>query len=68
MHSDSKDRFHGLIPAITSAIVALAGCAALLLMNDGQADISQGGGMITAAAISRAGATAFPTATPDRLR
>jgi hypothetical protein len=67
MHSDGKDR-HSWMPALISAIVAVAGCAALLVMDFGPSNGSQvhGGGMITAAAVSRAGAIELPTAPPDR--
>lgn len=69
MHSDGKDR-HSWMPALISAIVAVVGSAVLLLMDFGPSSgwPVHGGGMITAAAVSRAGAIELPTAPYDRPR
>jgi hypothetical protein len=70
MHSDRKDSYDGLMPVMIAAIVAVIGSAAVLVIDFGPAQGSQGngGGMITAAAVSKAGATVFPTAPSDRPR
>jgi hypothetical protein len=67
MHSDEKEG-HSWMPALICAIVAVVGSAALVLMDFGPSNGSQvhGGGMITAAAVSRAGAIEVPTAPTDR--
>jgi hypothetical protein len=55
------------IPVIVTAIVAVVGMAGILLNNLGPGNDSQGGGdarMITAAAVSRAGAIEIPSEPP----
>jgi hypothetical protein len=70
MHSDRQDSFDGLRPVMISALVALVVSASLVLMDFGPASGSQGhgGGMITAAAVARAGAVALPAAPPAQPR
>jgi hypothetical protein len=61
MHAQRK------IPILVAAIVAVVGQTAVLLNDFGPGNNSQGGGnasMITAAAVSRAGATEIPSALP----
>jgi len=63
MHSDREER-HSSMPALIAATVAVVGSVTILLMNFAPSDGAQGNGagMITAAALSRAGAIALPTA------
>ena len=65
MHAQRKDR-RGLIPVVLTAIVALVGTAAILFSDFGPGSDSQGSGngMITAAAVSRAGAIVIPSEPP----
>jgi hypothetical protein len=61
MHAQRK------IPALVAAFVAVAGTAVILLNDFGPDVASQGSGnagMITAAAVSRAGAIEVPSAPP----
>ena len=64
MRAGSKDNRRGWVPILASATLALAGAAALLLIDFGPVANAQqnGGGMITAAVLDRAGAIALPTA------
>jgi hypothetical protein len=62
MQIQRKDRHGDLIPVIVAATVAVVGTAAILFSEFGPANDSQGSsnGMITAAAVSRAGAIEIP--------
>jgi uncharacterized membrane protein len=65
-HAQRKDRRGDLIPVIATAIVAIVGTAGILI-NLGSGNDSQGSGdatMITAAAVSRAGAIEIPSEPP----
>ena len=67
MHAQRKDRRGDLIAAIVTLIVAVVGTAGILLNNLGPANDSQASGnarMITAAAVSRAGAIEIPSEPP----
>jgi hypothetical protein len=69
MHAQRKDRRGDSIPVIVAAFVAVVGTAVILFNDVGPGD-SQGSGsarMITAAAVSRAGAIEFPSAPPTGL-
>jgi hypothetical protein len=62
-----KDPRGDLIPVMVTVIVAVVGTAGILLNNLGPGSDSQGGGdarMITAAAVSRAGAIEIPSEPP----
>ena len=64
MHAQRKDRRGDLIPVIVAAFVAVVGQTVILLNDFGPGNNSQGSGnatMITAAAVSRAGAIETPT-------
>ncbi len=66
-HAQRKDRRGDLIAAIVTLIVAVVGTAGILLNNLGPANDSQASGnarMITAAAMSRAGAIEIPSEPP----
>ena len=67
MHAQRKNRRGDVIPAIVTLIVAV-GCTAGILLNDfDPANDSQRSGnarMITAAAVSRAGAIEIPSEPP----
>jgi hypothetical protein len=52
------------MPVIVAAIVAVVGTAAILFSDFGPGNDSQGSGMITAAAASRAGAIVIPSEPP----
>jgi hypothetical protein len=65
MHAQRK------IPVLVAAIVAVVGQTVVLLNDFGPGNKSQGSGnagMITAAAVSRAGATEFPSTPPAGYR
>jgi hypothetical protein len=65
MHAQRK------IPILVAAVVAVVGQTAVLLNDFGPGNNSQGGGnasMITASAVSRAGATEIPSALPAGYR
>jgi hypothetical protein len=65
MHAQRK------IPVLVAAIVAAVGQTVILFNDFGPGNDSQGGGngrMITAAAVSRAGATEIPSAPPAGYR
>ena len=67
MHAQRKDRRGDLIPLIVAVIVALVGQTAVLFNDFGPGNDSQGGGnarMITAAAVSKAGAIEIPSEPP----
>jgi hypothetical protein len=66
MHAQRNDRRGDLIPVIVAAIVAVVGTAAILFNDFGPSNDSQGGGngMVTAAAVSRAGAIVIPSGPP----
>jgi hypothetical protein len=53
-----------VIPPIVTLIVATVGTAGILLDDFGPGNASQGSGMITAAAVSRAGAIETPSEPP----
>ena len=64
---EGEQRRSGSISVIVAAIVAVVGQAAILLNDFGPGDDSLGNGsarMITAAEVSRAGATEFPSEPP----
>jgi hypothetical protein len=58
-----------LIPVIVAAIVAVVGQTAVLFNDFGPGNDSQGSGngMITAAAVSRAGAIVIPSELPEGI-
>jgi hypothetical protein len=61
MHAQSK------VPMLVAAIIAVVGQTVVLFNDFGPGNVSQGGGsarMITAAAVSRAGAIAIPSHSP----
>ena len=63
MQAQRKDRRGGLIPVIATAIVAVVG-QTLILINDfggRNNSLGSGNGMITAAAVSKAGAIEIPS-------
>jgi uncharacterized membrane protein len=65
-HAQRKDRRGDLIPVIVTAIVAIVGTAGILI-NLGSGNDAQGNGnatMISAAAVSRAGAIEIPSEPP----
>jgi hypothetical protein len=65
MHAQRKDRH--LIPLIIAVIVAVVGQTAVLFNDFGPGNDSHGGGnarMITAAAVSKAGAIEIPSEPP----
>jgi hypothetical protein len=65
MHAQRKHRRGDLMPVIVAAIVAVVGQAAILFNDFGTGNHSQGSGnMITAAAVSRAGAIEIPSEPP----
>ena len=67
MHAQKKYRRGDVIPAIVTLIVAVVGTAGILLNDFGPANDSQASGkarMITAAAVSRAGAIEIPSEPP----
>jgi hypothetical protein len=65
MHAQRKHRRGDLIPVIVAAIVAVVGQAAILFNDFGAGNHSQGSAnMITAAAVSRAGAIEIPSEPP----
>jgi len=66
MRVQRKDRRGDLIPAIVAAIVAVVGQTVILFSDFGAGKDSQGrgNGMITAAAVSRAGAIEIPSEPP----
>jgi hypothetical protein len=69
IHAQRKDPRSDLIPVIVTVIVAVVGTAGILLNNFGLGNDSQGSGdarMITAAAVSRAGAIEIPSEPPRR--
>ena len=69
MHAQRKDPRGDLMPLIVAVIVAVVGQAAVLLNDFGPAGGSQGGGnarMITAEAVSKAGAIEIPSEPPGR--
>jgi hypothetical protein len=62
-----KDRRGDLVPVIVTVLVAVVGTVGILCNDLGFGNDSQGGGnsgMITAAAVSRAGATEIPSNQP----
>jgi hypothetical protein len=64
MDAESNDRHGHLIPAMAALIVAVLGTAGILYQDFGPANGSQVSGdakMITAAAVSRAGAIQIPS-------
>jgi hypothetical protein len=67
MHAQGKDSRGDVIPAIVTVIVAVVGMAGILFSDFGPGNGSQGSGnarMITAAAVSRAGAIEIPSQPP----
>ena len=63
MQAQRKDRRGNLIPVIATAIVAVVG-QTLILFNDfggGNNSLGSGNGMITAVAVSKAGAIEIPS-------
>ena len=67
MRAQRKDRRGDLIPVILAAIVAVVGQTVILFNDFGPGNNSQGRGsarMITAAAVSRAGAIEIPSQPP----
>jgi hypothetical protein len=66
IHAQRKDRRGDLLPVIATAIVAIVGTAGILY-NLGSGNDAQGSGnatMISAAAVSRAGAIEIPSEPP----
>jgi hypothetical protein len=62
MQAQRKDRRGDLIPVVATALVAVISTAAIVFGDFGPASHSQGSGnMITAAAVSRAGAVLTPS-------
>jgi hypothetical protein len=55
---------HSALPVIVALIVAIAGQAIILFGDFGLGIHARGDGMITAAAVSRAGAVEIPTGPP----
>jgi len=69
MHDQEKEP--AVIPPIVTLIVAVVGTAGILLNDFGPGNASQGSrnaGMITAAAVSRAGAIEIPSEPPAGRR
>jgi hypothetical protein len=67
MHAQGKDRRGDLIPLIVAVIVALVGQTAVLFNDFGPGNDLKGRGnarLITAAAVSRAGAIEIPSEPP----
>ena len=67
MRAQRKDRRGDLIPVILAAIVAVVGQTVILFNDFGRGNNSQGSGnatMITAAAVSRAGAIEISSEPP----
>jgi hypothetical protein len=67
MHAQRKDRRGDAIPVIVTVIVAVVGTAGILFNDFDPGNGSQGSGnarMITAAAVSRAGAIEIPSEPP----
>jgi hypothetical protein len=67
MHAQRKDRRGDATPVIAAVIVAVVGTAGILFNDFGPGNGSQGSGnarMITAAAVSRAGAIEIPSEPP----
>jgi hypothetical protein len=66
MQAQRKDRRGDLIPVIVAAIVAVVGTGAILFNDFGPDNnsLGSGNGMITAAAVSRAGAIVIPSDLP----
>ena len=66
MQAQRKDRRGDLIPVIVAAIVAVVGTGAILFNDFGpdNSPLGSGNGMITAAAVSRAGAIVIPSDLP----
>jgi hypothetical protein len=66
MHPQRKDRRGDLIPVIVAAFVAVVGQTVILFNDFGAGNDLQGNGstMITAAAVSRAGAIEVPSERP----
>jgi hypothetical protein len=67
MHPQRKDRRGDLIPVIVAAFVAVTGQTVILFNDFGAGNDLQGNGsttMITAAAVSRAGAIEVPSERP----
>jgi hypothetical protein len=65
---EEKHRRSGTIFVIAAAIVAVIGQTAILLNDFGSGNDSQGNGsapMVTAAAVSRAGAIEIPSEPPE---
>jgi hypothetical protein len=70
MDTQSKDRRGDLRPAMVAAIVAIGATAGILFNDFGPSNVSQDSGttrMITAAAVSRAGAIEIPSEPPAGL-
>jgi hypothetical protein len=62
MQAQRKDRRDDLIPVVATALVAVISTAAILFGDFGPTNDSQASGnMITAAAVSRAGAVLTPS-------
>lgn len=69
MHTQQTDQHGRSVPVIVALIVAVVGQAAILFNDFGTGNGLQGAGnpaMITAAAVSRAGATEVPSTPPIR--
>jgi hypothetical protein len=67
MHAQKKDRRGGAVPVIVMVVAAVMATAGILLNDFSPGNGSQGSGnarMITAAAVSRAGAIEIPSAPP----
>jgi hypothetical protein len=67
MHAQREDRRSDVIPAIVTVFVAVVAMAGIVFTDFGPGNGSQGNGnarMITAAAVSRAGATEIPSEPP----
>jgi len=67
MHAQRKDRRSDLIPVIVAGFVAVVGQTVILFNDFGPGNNSQGSGnatMITAAAVSRAGAIEISSEPP----
>jgi hypothetical protein len=69
MHAQQTDPHHPSMPVMIALLVAVVGQAAILFNDFGPGNGSRrdgNPGMITAAAVSRAGATELPSAPPIR--
>lgn len=67
MRASRNDRRGDLVPVIITLLAAVVGTVGILCSDLGFGNDSQGGvnsGMITAAAVSRAGATEIPSDQP----